>query len=133
MISEFNALKNHLSVIKSRCDNVNTNNVNNLIEIVDIKQLCDSFISFIDKLENIQENNSKPNGKKQLNSFVDMIVSKIDILKNIIKEKIGDDTFISVDLISVEEIESEILRSGTMNKNQMELLNSIYKKNIKEK
>lgn len=63
------------------------------------------------------------------NNYVDTILSKIEILKNIIKQNIGDDDeFISQHLILVESIEEQVKQTGKISDKQFKTLNDIYKK-----
>ena len=63
------------------------------------------------------------------NDYVDTILSKIDILKNIIKKNIGDEEeFISQHLIMVENIEEQVKKTGKISDKQFKMLNDIYKK-----
>lgn len=63
------------------------------------------------------------------NTYVDTILSKIEILKNIIKKNVGDnDDFISPHLIMVETIEEQVKSTGKISDKQFKMLNDIYKK-----
>ena len=71
-----------------------------------------------------------PENKIEFTPFVKTVLNKIDILKNIIrqKDKIEDDAFLVPQLLAVETIESEIKQQNSVTKHQMESLNSIYSK-----
>jgi hypothetical protein len=57
------------------------------------------------------------------------VLSKIEILKNIITKNIGDyDTFISPHLIEVQSIEEQIKQTGKISDKQFKTLNEIYLK-----
>lgn len=76
----------------------------------------------------IVEYQSNLDKKQVVPSYTDTILSKINILKNIIKVNIGDpDEFISPDLITVEQIENQIKNTGKISNSQFQLLNSIYR------
>ena len=62
------------------------------------------------------------------NNYVDTILSKIEILKNIIKKNVGDEDFISQHLILVESIEEQVKNTGKISDKQFKMLNDMYKK-----
>lgn len=77
----------------------------------------------------ISHENELNDRKKIVNTYVDTILNKIEILKNIIKENIGnEETFISQHLIMVENIEAQIKLTGKISEAQFEILNEIYGK-----
>jgi hypothetical protein len=96
-----------------------------------LKNLIDGLqqqFADLQKLVIAHENELKQN-KQITNSYVDSILSKIEILKNIIKKNIGDeDEFISQHLLMVESIEEQIKTSGKISDAQFKTLNDIYKK-----
>lgn len=82
----------------------------------------------LEKLILAHENTLKEN-KIIKNTYIDTILSKIDILKNIIKKNVGDgDEFISQHLIMVESIEEHVKSTGKISDKQFKVLNDIYKK-----
>ena len=62
------------------------------------------------------------------NNYIDTILSKIEILKNIIKKNVGDEDFISQHLILVESIEEQVKNTGKISDKQFKMLNDMYKK-----
>ena len=63
------------------------------------------------------------------NTYIDAILSKIEILKNIINKNIGDsEEFISQHLIMVTSIEEQIKQTGKISDKQFKTLNEIYLK-----
>lgn len=85
-------------------------------------------IEELEKLVLAHENALKEK-KTITNTYVDAILSKIEILKNIIQKDIGyNDDFISQHLIMVETIEDQVKSTGKISDKQFEMLNDIYKK-----
>lgn len=77
----------------------------------------------------ISHENDLKERKSITNTYVDTIMSKIDILKNIIRESIGEEEeFISQHMILVESIEQQIKTTGKISDKQFKLLNDIYLK-----
>ena len=67
--------------------------------------------------------------KKISNTYIDAILSKIDILKNIINTNMGNsEEFISQHLLMVESIEAQIKQTGKISDKQFKELNEIYLK-----
>lgn len=100
----------------------------------DVNQLKQEVVQLkveIDELKKlvISHENELRERKNIKNNYVDTILSKIEILKNIIKENMGDDdTFISQHLILVQSIEEQIKSTGKISESQFKTLNDIYKK-----
>ena len=67
------------------------------------------------------------------NSFINMVVNRITILKNMIKKDTGNEKedFFSLHLTTVESIEKDIISTHEVTKEQMERLNEIYKSYVK--
>ena len=65
--------------------------------------------------------------KKVEDSFVQMVLNRIEILKNIIKKEMDDADLFSMNLTAVESIEKDIRDSGSVSQAQMKKLNEIYK------
>lgn len=80
-----------------------------------------------DSIEALQDRTPTPKNQS-MDGFVAMVMSKIDILKNIIKKKLGNPSegMFSFNMTTVEAIEKEILDSGTVTKENLEKLNQIY-------
>lgn len=76
----------------------------------------------------ISHENELKQRKQITNTYVDAVLSKIEILKNIINENIGDDTLFSQHLLIVDSIEDQIKSSGKISDAQFKILNDIYKK-----
>ena len=103
--------------------------VNNDIQLIrDTLNDVKGEISELKKLVISHENELKQ--RKQItNTYVDTVLSKIEILKNIIKKNIGDEEeFISQHLLMVESIEEQIKQTGKISDKQFNTLNEIYKK-----
>ena len=67
--------------------------------------------------------------KKITNNYTDAILSKIEILKNIITKNMGSsEDFISHHLLMVESIEEQIKQTGKISDKQFKELNEIYLK-----
>lgn len=63
------------------------------------------------------------------NSYTDAVLSKIEILKNMIEKNIGDtEQFISPHLLEVKSIEEQIKQTGKISDKQFKTLNEIYLK-----
>lgn len=74
------------------------------------------------------EHQTQLNERRQITkTYVDVVLSKIEILKNIIRENVGDDELISHDMLRVEQIENQIKTTGKISDSQFKLLNDIYK------
>ena len=85
----------------------------------------------IEELEKIVvSHENELNKRKQItNTYTDSVLSKIEILKNIIKKNLGDEEeFISQHLLIVESIEEQIKITGKISEKQFKTLNDIYKK-----
>lgn len=110
--------------------NINGVNATSGLEVMVVAKLneLEKQIDDLQKLVVSHENELKQ--RKQItNSYTDAVLSKIDILKNIIKKNIGDDEeFISQHLLIVESIEEQIKKTGKISEKQFKTLNEIYKK-----
>jgi len=85
----------------------------------------------IDELKKlvISHENELKQRKQITNTYVDAVLNKMEILKNIIKKNIGDDdTLFSQHLLIVESIEGQIKSTGKISDSQFKTLNDIYKK-----
>jgi len=77
----------------------------------------------------ISHENELKERKKITNNYTDAVLSKIEILKNMIKKNIGDtEQFISPHLLEVENIEEQIKQTGKISDKQFKTLNEIYLK-----
>ncbi len=77
----------------------------------------------------ISHENELKERKNITNNYIDSIISKIGILKNLIQKNIGDtEQFISPNLIEVQGIEEQIKQTGKISDKQFEILNKIYLK-----
>ena len=93
-------------------------------EINDIKKEIDELKKLV-----ISHENELKQRKQITNTYVDAVLNKIEILKNMIKKNIGnEEEFISQHLIIVENIEEQIKQSGKISDKQFKTLNDIYKK-----
>ena len=121
-------LKNYLSIFKSRLT------LETKIENSEIIGFIECLDKFIEKFGEYEERLTKLESRKKIpsnqsnNSFVLGVQSKIEILKNIVKSKMGntDEDMFSFNLITIETIEEEIKQSNTVTKVQLEKLNKIY-------
>ena len=96
-----------------------------------LKQLIDGLTAQVEDLQKLViSHDSELSKRKQItNTYVDAVLSKIEILKNIIKKNIGDEgEFISQHLLMVESIEEQIKSVGKISEKQFKTLNDIYKK-----
>jgi hypothetical protein len=75
----------------------------------------------------LEKNGNVPKNKSA-NTFVDVVLNRIEILKNIIKSKMGkpEDELFSFNLTTVESIEEEIRQNNTVTRGNLEKLNKIY-------
>jgi len=93
-------------------------------DLKEIKEDVDALKKIV-----ISHENELKQRKQITNTYVDTVLNKIEILKNIIKENIGDEQeFISQHLLIVESIEEQIKQSGKISDSQFKTLNDIYKK-----
>ena len=77
----------------------------------------------------ISHDNELKDRKIITNSYTDAVLSKIEILKNMITKNVGDaDTFISPHLLEVQSIEEQIKQTGKISDKQFKTLNEIYLK-----
>lgn len=105
--------------------------VNNNLNILSIGDEIEELKKEIHILKTmvISHENILNERKKITNTYVNAILSKILILKNIIKKNIGDsEEFISQHLIMVESIEQQINTTGKISDAQFKTLNVIYRK-----
>lgn len=106
----------------------------NSILLFDIGQLKDDIKKLKDDIEELKKivishENELKQRKQITNTYVDSILSKIEILKNIIKKNIGnEEEFISPHLLEVESMEEQIKQTGKISDKQFKTLNDIYKK-----
>jgi hypothetical protein len=100
----------------------------NVIELTKLVTQIRQDVNEIQKTIVIHEN--ELNQRKTItNNYTDAVLSKIEILKNIITKNIGDyDTFISPHLIEVQSIEEQIKQTGKISDKQFKTLNEIYLK-----
>jgi len=102
-----------------------------ILKIAELEKEIYTLKNEVDKLKNITiSHENELNKRKQItNSYTDAILSKIEILKNIIKKNIGEtEEFISQHLLLVESIESQIKQTGKISDKQFKILNDIYLK-----
>ena len=93
-------------------------------EISDLKKEISELKKLVISHENLLNDR-----KKITNTYTDAILSKIDILKNIIKKNMGNtDEFVSQHLLVVESIEEQIKQTGKISDKQFRELNEIYLK-----
>ena len=99
-----------------------------------IDKVCsdiDTIKISIDSLNNVVvSHESKMDNKNITDSYVEMILNKIDILKQLIKKNIGDSSeeLLSPHLNMVEAIENQIITTNTASETQLNQLNIIYNK-----
>ncbi len=99
----------------------------NTILMTEIDALKDE-IKELRKLVLSHENELKER-KSIKNNYSDTILSKIEILKNMIKKNMGDtEEFISQHLLIVENIEEQIKSTGKISDKQFKTLNEIFLK-----
>lgn len=138
-------IKNWLAQIKTNVDNKRDAFDNDKTPLLSFIQELELFIINIEemskhievldqKIEEIEEFISKPTKKTPKskaveNGYMQTILVKISILKNIIKQDMGtDDTLLSSHLTVVESIENEIKTTKKVTRDQLEQLNMIYDK-----
>jgi len=93
-------------------------------ELNELKQQVDELQKLV-----VSHENELKQRKQITNSYTDAVLSKVEILKNIIKKNIGDEEeFISQHLLIVESIEDQIKQTGKISEKQFRTLNEIYKK-----
>ncbi len=123
-------LKLFLSSLKPVFDQIEKDSM--LFQQMDMK--INSLQNEIDTLNRnmlkLDEKTNKPS------PYIQSILNKIDILKNIIKEvnQITDDSnniLFSPTLAEVQEIEDDIRKKGTVTRKQLDRLNIIYDAQIK--
>ena len=124
-------LKNYISVITKRIDSgeIVTNT-----EITGLLRSVDNFVSEMGLIVNslkskvdVLEGNSDIPKNQSTNDFVQMVLNKIEILKNMIKSQFGGDNPFSMYLLKVEAIEQSIKSTNTVTSSQLAELNEIYK------
>ena len=92
--------------------------------VLQLRQEVDGLV----KIVMVHENELKDR-KVITNSYTDAVLSKIEILKNMITKNVGDaDTFISPHLLEVQSIEEQIKQTGKISDKQFKTLNEIYLK-----
>ena len=124
-----NSILNYISVFSQRLrlsESISNEEMALLLDslkeyIEDLEKHLDMLHSKINIGKNIQSNQSS-------NTFVQSVLNKIEILKNVIKLKLEptDDNMFSFNMLSVEAIEHEIIETNTVTKHQLESLNKIY-------
>ena len=108
---------------------------NEMIRLVEqIEKLTEITLKIrldLDEVEKsvISHDNELKDRKVITNSYTDAVLSKIEILKNMITKNVGDaDTFISPHLLEVQSIEEQIKQTGKISDKQFKTLNEIYLK-----
>jgi len=127
------ALKNYLSVLKSRGLSIlefnDTKEKNDFIESFEkaIESIENEIETLDFRIDRLEKNGNVPKNKSA-NTFVDVVLNRIEILKNIIKSKMGkpEDELFSFNLTTVESIEEEIRQNNTVTRGNLEKLNKIY-------
>lgn len=78
----------------------------------------------------VEELQAKKPIKQIESSYLRMILAKVEILRNLIRETTGNQSgeLFSTDLIAVESIEKDINETSSVSKDQLKELNQIYKK-----
>lgn len=106
--------------------------LNKLTELVG--KLTDSVLIIKQDVAELQKaiilhDNELKERKVITNKYTDAILSKIEMLKNMIKQNVGDtEVFISPHLLEVEGIEEQIKSTGKISDKQFKTLNDIYLK-----
>lgn len=107
--------------------NARIDRIENLLQ--DLAKQNSKLSAELDILKNIvigHESMLKEN-KVIKNTYIDTVMSKIEILKNIINENMDNEDLISQHLLMVETIEKQIKQSGKISTKQFDELNTIYK------
>ena len=102
-----------------------------ILDVEVLKKQIDELKDDVDALKKIaiSHENELKQRKQITNTYVDTVLNKIEILKNIIKKNIGnEEEFISPHLLEVESMEEQIKQSGKISDKQFKTLNDIYKK-----
>jgi hypothetical protein len=121
------SIKNWLSIVKQR----------GYLELSEVKSFSDEILKlilYIEEIENrlhLLEQQKSNNAMKRssINSeYIQSVISRIDILKNLMKSSVEDEnsTLFSPQLVLVESMENDIKESNTVSTRQLETLNEIY-------
>jgi len=132
-------VKSEINDIHKKISRIDYEVVNLKNDINEIKQtqlqLKIDILNIKNDLEQIKEDiiklktNNDGDKKTIKNEYINQILSKIDILKNIIRKNIEEkDEFISPSMMQVEIIENEIKTTGKMSESHFKILNEIYLK-----
>jgi hypothetical protein len=126
------SLKNYISVFKSRL--LNKESISESEQISFFECLEETLTSIENEFDNYDKRLASLETKKVIprnqsaDDFVSSTLNKIELLKNIIKSKMGnpDEELFSFNLTSVESIEQEINDTHTVTRTNLEKLNKIY-------
>lgn len=136
-------IKNWLSIIKSSLDEENRflskEEKKSFIEemelfVLNIEEMSKKIKVIEETLEDFEKVISRPikkssKSKVAENDYIQTVLMKISILKNIINREVGsDNSMVSPDLMVVEYIENDIKTNKSISKDQLEQLNMIYNK-----
>lgn len=127
-----NSTLNYISIFAQRLRQSETISNDEMASFLDgLKEYIDGLEHSLDEMNSkmvSMYNKKNTQSNQSSDNFVQSVLGKIEILKNVIKLKMEPtiDNMFSFHMLTVEAIEKEIIETNTVTKHQLESLNKIY-------